>query len=227
MSAAVDVSVVIPAFNAARTIAEAIASIAGGSRRPREILVVDDRCTDGTGPVAAACDRIVRVLPSHGLGAACARNTGARAAQGEWLAFLDADDLWQPNRLELGLDAAVGAHRDAAVFGRIRQFFDPSLGRTDRPEPELSDACHPNTLLIRRKAFLDEGGFDPESGIAEIVEWFASRCDAGRPFVRIPEVMALRRIHGENVGVRCADRRGDYVRMAKALLDRRRARSGA
>lgn len=222
---AVDVSVVIPLRDGAATIVEAVDSVLRGGRRPREVLVVDDRSTDGGADLAAARDPMVSVIASEGVGAASARNTGARRARGEWLAFLDADDLWEPQRLECGMNAAAQAPHGAAIYGRIRQFFDPSLGRADSPDPEISDACHPDTLLVRREVFLEEGGFDAASGVAsvEVVEWYARRRDAGRPFVFIREPLAARRIHARNWGPRIDRERGNYVAMAKAILDRRRA----
>lgn len=225
-SPAVDVSVVIPAHDAASMIADAIASILHGTRRPREIIVVDDRCTDGTGAIAAALDPCVRVVGSEGPGPARARNSGARRARGEWLAFLDADDLWEPARLELGLAAAASAVPDAAIHGWIRQFFDPSLGRSDLPSPAISRACHPDTLLVRRDAFLASGGYDARTEVAEVVEWWARWRDAGRAVVEIPTVLAARRIHGGNLGMRHEAPALEYVRLAKSLLDRRRAADG-
>jgi glycosyltransferase involved in cell wall biosynthesis len=223
MRPAVDVSVIVPARDAAATIAEAVASILGGTRAPREIILVDDRSRDDSVDIARRAGPGLEVIRAEGEGPGAARNTGARRARGEWLAFLDAEDLWEPLRLERGMAAASHAPSDAAVHGRIRQFFDPTLGRSGRPVPEISDACHPDTLLIRRRTFLAEGGY-PESGATgEVVRWYADRRDAGRPFIFIPEVLASRRIHTRNTALRSADRRADYVLMVKTLLDRRRA----
>jgi glycosyltransferase involved in cell wall biosynthesis len=95
---AVPVSVVIPAFDAARFIASAIRSALAQTRPVLEVIVVDDGSRDDTAAVARAAGANVIVQANAGPGAA--RNAGVRAARGEWIAFLDADDVWHPRKLE-------------------------------------------------------------------------------------------------------------------------------
>ena len=103
MSAAEFVSVVIPVYNAARFLADAIRSVQA-QRHPRiEIIVVDDGSTDGSGEVARSFAG-VRCLRQANGGIAAARNAGVHEARGNLLAFLDADDLWTPGKLALQLD---------------------------------------------------------------------------------------------------------------------------
>ena len=97
---AVTVSVVIPAYNAAATIAAAIESVLAQTRLPEEIIVVDDGSNDETSAVVERFGPIVRLLRQANAGCGQARNSGAREARGTWLAFLDADDLWLPTKLE-------------------------------------------------------------------------------------------------------------------------------
>ncbi|MFN3750060.1 MAG: glycosyltransferase family 2 protein [Thiobacillus sp.] len=93
-------SVVIPAFNSAATLARAIESVRAQTWPAHEILVVDDGSTDATAEVAAGCDG-VRLIRQKNSGVSVARNAGAAAATGDWLAFLDADDWYAPDRLRL------------------------------------------------------------------------------------------------------------------------------
>jgi len=95
--ASVPVSVVIPAFNAEAYVAEAIASVSNQTLRPREVIVVDDGSTDRTAAVAEAAGAVVVQQKNAGVGAA--RNAGAAAASHPWLAFLDADDCWRPEKI--------------------------------------------------------------------------------------------------------------------------------
>lgn len=93
-------SVVIPAFNAAATLARAIESVRAQSWSAHEIIVVDDGSTDATAEIAAGFDG-VRLIRQKNSGVSVARNAGAAAASGDWLAFLDADDWYAPDRIKL------------------------------------------------------------------------------------------------------------------------------
>jgi glycosyltransferase involved in cell wall biosynthesis len=98
------VSVVIPTYNRAQWLRESICSALQQSHRALEILVVDDGSTDDTTEVCAAFGPPVRRIPQAHAGAAVARNRGLREARGEYIAFLDSDDLWEPRKLEIHLD---------------------------------------------------------------------------------------------------------------------------
>ena len=102
------VSVVIPAYNAERTLGATVRSALAQEPPPLEIVVVDDGSTDGTRALAESFGSSVRVLPGANAGPSAARNRGAREARGAWIAFLDADDL-----LEAGYLAAAHEHLDA------------------------------------------------------------------------------------------------------------------
>src|SRR5690349_4931277 len=106
------VSVVLPAYNSQRTLAETLRSIARQSYRNLEIIIVDDGSSDGTAAVAAAfCaeDERARLLSQPNSGVAAARNRGLAAATGEWVAMIDADDLWHPTKIEKQVTAALAA----------------------------------------------------------------------------------------------------------------------
>lgn len=94
-------SVIIPAFNAAATLTRAIESVRAQSWPAHEIIVVDDGSTDSTAEVARQFGDTVRLIQQSNSGVSVARNTGAAAAMGDWLAFLDADDWYVPDRIKL------------------------------------------------------------------------------------------------------------------------------
>src|SRR5438105_3162891 len=102
-------SVVIPCFNAARHIAATLKSAVEQSRPPAEVIVVDDGSSDRSAAVAEAFGPPVKVLRQKNQGAAVARNRGVLEAVGEWIAFLDDDDEWNPKRLEAVLSVAETA----------------------------------------------------------------------------------------------------------------------
>ncbi|HVP12275.1 MAG TPA: glycosyltransferase family 2 protein [Phycisphaerae bacterium] len=106
------ISVVIPSYNSAGLVPDAIRSVLGQTRPADEIIVVDDGSRDETGQVCAEFGPAVRYIRQENAGASAARNTGIAASRGDWLAFLDADDLWDAEKLELQL-AALVRHPDA------------------------------------------------------------------------------------------------------------------
>jgi glycosyltransferase involved in cell wall biosynthesis len=99
------ISVVIPSYNSAEFLPDAVKSVLAQTRPPDEIIVVDDGSQDNTDEVCAGFDRDVLYLRQDNAGASSARNTGIKASGGDWLAFLDADDLWDPEKLELQIAA--------------------------------------------------------------------------------------------------------------------------
>jgi glycosyltransferase involved in cell wall biosynthesis len=117
------VSVVIPAFNAVKTLENTLRSAAAQTHAELEILIIDDGSSDDTAAIATAfCaqDRRARLISQANAGVAVARNSGIAAARGEWLAPLDADDLWHPTKIERQLDAALNA---AEVPGLVYCWF--------------------------------------------------------------------------------------------------------
>lgn len=95
-----DVSVIIPTWNRREQVCEAIASVLAQSCRPREIILVDDGSSDGTADLVRQTFPQVRLVSQPQAGVSAARNHGIRLARGEWLAFLDSDDRWAPDKLE-------------------------------------------------------------------------------------------------------------------------------
>lgn len=174
----VEVSVVVPAYNAARYLAQTIDSVLAQEGVKLELLVVDDCSTDDTAALvqaAAARDTRVRYLrmPSNSGGPASPRNKGVQAASGHWVALCDADDLWHPLKLRVQIDLAQREGADL-VCCAIEDFADgdlPSLpGRALPPRLSshqlpywqmlLKDRIATSSVLCRRDALMQDGGFD-------------------------------------------------------------------
>ena len=153
------ISVIIPAYNAEQTLADAIRSALAQTYPAAEIIVVDDGSSDRTAAIAQNIDPKVRLLQQANGGCGEARNTGARAASGAWLAFLDADDAWLPNKLERQLPYTADA-RVAVVNCRRSNKLGHALG----DEIRFDQLWQRNDLivsssLVRRSAFEAAGGF--------------------------------------------------------------------
>ena len=162
-------SVIVPAYQAAGTIAEAIDSALAQSLPPREVIVCDDGSADGTSRVVAQYGPSVRLLRQAHRGVAAARNTAIRAASGDFLAFLDADDAFHPERLEaLGELAVARPDLDMLTTDEYLEVDGEIIGRHCESTPfpitdqraaiiERGFTGHP---AVRRKVLLDAGGFD-------------------------------------------------------------------
>jgi glycosyltransferase involved in cell wall biosynthesis len=207
MSGKISVSVVIPAYNAQATLARALESVLAQTRPADEIIVVDDASTDGTAALATsyAGHRVILLSRPECRGAAAARNAGIRAANGTWIAFLDADDEWLPGKLERQA-AAVSAAREASFVFCASEEFSPggrSLGDTFRGDPVTTGseawkallACNfvqTSTVVARRALLLQLGGFDETLKVAEDQDMWIRLALAGPP-AYVPESVV--RVH--------------------------------
>jgi glycosyltransferase involved in cell wall biosynthesis len=223
------VSVIIPVYNGERYIGAALESVLAQTSRPGEILVIDDGSSDGTAAVLEAYRPHVRYHYQPNAGLSVARNCGVRLATRDFLAFLDADDLWTAEKLDLQMRALTRDDELEAVFGHMRQFYSPDVSDGARAvvrySREVVAGYHADTLLIRRRAFQRIGFFATDLR-AGFLNWFARAREQGLRSRVLPEVVALRRVHDANMGVRERSLvRAEYVRILKSALDRRRATS--
>jgi glycosyltransferase involved in cell wall biosynthesis len=214
----VNVSVVIPLFDGARFLAQAVESVLAQAAPVSEIIVVDDGSSDGGPAVARSFPGVVFEARAHG-GQGAALNHGVQRSRGELLAFLDQDDVWMPRKQELQLSAMRAGSVDAVV-GHAEQFFEGS----DAPGQVLP-ARLVSALLVRREAWERVGPFRPELGLGMQLEWFARAEARGVSPLMLADVVYRRRIHGANYGLRSDADRRDYARAAKAALDERRRRA--
>jgi glycosyltransferase involved in cell wall biosynthesis len=171
-------------FNRRHTIAGAIASVQSQSHRDFELIVIDDGSTDDTREVVASLHdpRIRLLVHGQNRGAAAARNTGLEAATGRYIAFLDSDDSWHPDKLERQLSelARLGSRTLASCTGFVlhRQASGLSLDRIPEGGPDwfsaLLEGCFVSpgtTLMAERSAIERIGVFDTELRRFEDWDW--------------------------------------------------------
>ena len=228
MAEATVFSVVIPAYNAARTLPSTVRSVLAQTRPEFEIIVVDDGSTDGTGEALRSVpdDRIAYVRQAN-LGPAAARNAGIERARGEYVCLLDSDDLWLPNYLDTmgeALDADTGAglaYTDAwrlnDVTRRVRRHTTMRIVQPPERPPEERDALLLAMLernfvfssaTIRRRVLDDVGGFKKFTRSEDYELWLRIAASGAR-FVNAGKVLAIYRHRpGSRVHDRAAMLRG-------------------
>ncbi|MBI5948598.1 MAG: glycosyltransferase family 2 protein [Chloroflexi bacterium] len=219
------VSVVIPLFNGARFIAEALESVCWQTLRPLETIVVDDGSTDD-GDAVVRRFRGVRYLRQDNRGVSAARNAGIIAATGTHIALLDQDDVWLPDKLELqvaalaanpGAGYAVGRHRAMLEPGaEIPPWFRAEAMGAEAPSPI------PSAWLVRREVFDSVGLFNPDFRISEDIEWVTRANARGVRPMAVPEVILLRRIHDGNVSGKVTEARGAMFQALRGAVARAR-----
>jgi glycosyltransferase involved in cell wall biosynthesis len=165
-------------------------------------------------------------VKNDGRGAGAARNTGAAAAEGTHIAFLDADDRFAESAVRRRLDASRRSPESDLVWGHVRCFRSPDLPpeearRLACPEGALP-ARLPGAMLVTHEAFDRVGPFVTGLRVGEFVDWGARAQELNLNQREIDDVVLWRRLHATNQGRLHADARGDYARVVRAALQRRR-----
>jgi glycosyltransferase involved in cell wall biosynthesis len=233
------VSAIIPTYNNETTLARAIDSALAQDFEDRlEVIVVNDGSTDSPAKIIAGYGRQIRILDQRNAGAAAARNAGARAAGGDYLAFLDADDAWMPQKLRVmkaALDSSPGAALAYSDFITINPAGERSIKAPMRGSPTLDDLLDygfgffPTVMVMRRSAFLESGGFCEEFRGAGFEDAFMALIMRERgEFVHVdqplalyfearPVIMAAKYRHGFRVLVRLVRERYGAKRSRKLI----------
>lgn len=217
-------SVIIPAYNAERTLPDAVASVQRQAMGPLDIIIVDDGSTDGT---RSCCERLgasVRYVHQQNTGVAGARNRGLEEAPGRFVAFLDADDEWPLGSLSL-LYAALDAHPEwIGVQGRTAAYI--SIDGTMEHDDIVGAPWFGPTLgsaLFRRAAFEQVGHFDPILSVAEDLDWFIRAREMRCAIGQIPGVTLRYRLHAGSLTRGLDPQNKNLMVVLKRSLERRRA----
>lgn len=213
------VSVTIPVFNAEAYVADALASVLAQQHPALEVIVVDDGSTDRSlEAVRRVADSRCRVMRQPQSGAAAARNLGVAESGGALLAFLDADDVWPANKLELQVRALENDPGLDMVFGHYVSFGE---GGELSAERDAQPGYSLGTMLIRRARFLDVGPLATRWRVGEFIEWYARAEDAGLRHAMLPEMLLRRRVHETNMTGSDPGALTDYVRIVREIAARR------
>jgi glycosyltransferase involved in cell wall biosynthesis len=220
------ISVVMPVYNGAKYLKEAVESILNQYFKPYEIIVVDDGSTDATEEICKDFGDQIRYFKQEHQGSGAARNLGVSKATGNYLAFLDADDLWIPIWLRDGIAALAKPNTADIVFGMMVEFYSPETDEAFRKQfkcdAEPKKGLHPGNMLIKRSDFLKVGNFNTEYESGVTVDWISRIGPNGLTYQVLPGLHMKRRIHYSNNGIVHKDKRANYAKIIKERLKRKR-----
>jgi len=221
------ISCIVPVYNGEVYLDETLDSIFAQTYSPIEVIVVDDGSTDGTADLIGKRRDEITYLHQENQGPGAARNFGIKKAAGDFLAFLDADDLWSPEKLSMQM-AAFDAQPELEVcVTRIQNFWIEGL-EEDRERFKNHPISQPlpgygfPTSLIRRRAFDTIGLIDETLKTGEDSDWFMRMMEAACPAALLQDVTVRRRIHRNNMTHDTTAMIDNLTRILKASLDRRR-----
>ena len=224
------VSILIVVKNGERFLPSALESVRSQAYLPIELILVDGHSTDRTSEIAKAFDGL-RYVPQNDLGLANARNRALRCRRGKLVAFLDADDVWEADKLHLQAAYLWPPTPIAWVWWRI---YASSWGRgivrsvreTDGHYRQVKVGFTPSALLARRELFRLVGPFDPTCSLACDADWFARLFDAGLQVDVLPQSLLCKRIHNFNLSLDIARSRNVTLCILKKSMRRKCGTAG-
>jgi glycosyltransferase involved in cell wall biosynthesis len=220
-------SVIMPAYNAARYIEQSVGSALAQLGATDEIIIVDDGSTDATVDVVASMSdsRIQVLCQSSNQGIAAARNRGLEVVSGDYVHFLDHDDLWSAGRMQILL-LTIKAQQPDIISGWVKHFYCDSLSQDDRAQyhlPVSQAAALPGSVVMRRELIKQVGEFDSMLSSGEFIEYLSRAMVLKPKWVKTDHVLFLRRIHGRNHTLTDATSNTSYLEVIRRHLARYRS----
>jgi glycosyltransferase involved in cell wall biosynthesis len=203
------ISIIIPAFNAEKYIAEAVESALSQTYKNFEIIVVNDGSTDSTKSVLSEYSSQITIIDITNGGVSVARNTGILTAKGQYIALLDSDDLWHPEKLEFQVDYLKRNPEVVMISGGREKFSETDEIRVKKSACVMENVIlshhdilrrnpiHCSSVLIQKHIFSRSGLFDPRSKGAEDEDLWARIASIGRVSYSNDPLSWLR-VHGQN-----------------------------
>ena len=205
------VSVIIPNYNYARYLPEAVESVLNQSYKPIEIIVVNNGSTDNSLEVLKAFENRFRLIDQSNLGQSGARNSGLNQATGDYIAFLDADDYWHPEKIEkqvkllrnntrlvyCGIERFSTAERK--ISSKVKPIFRGNCSEYFLTEPAVSIVLSGESTAIFSRTLINQvGNFDGNLNSAAGWDFFR-RCSRFSDFDFVPESLTYYRVHNANM----------------------------
>jgi glycosyltransferase involved in cell wall biosynthesis len=214
-----EVSIVMAVYQGEKYLAAALESVFAQTFCSWELIVVNDGSKDRSEEIVKRYD--VRYFYQENRGQPAAQNFAIRKSQGRYIAFLDADDLYSPEKTALQVDFLEKNPKIDFVFGSVEQFISPELsGETKWLCPSgISPGYLAAAGLFRKECFDRVGLFNEEQRIGPFIEWYMRAEEKGLCCKALPELVLRRRIHENNMGLQ--KERMAYVQIVREALKRR------
>lgn len=220
------VSVIIAVWNGENYLEKAIENVLKQDDPNKELIVVNDGSTDLTAQIIQKWSPYIISIEQKNQGLGSARNRGIQAATGEFLAFLDHDDLWHEKKLSTQRKTWEKSLDDPLIFSHMKQFFCPTLKEDERKKISMHSDETPGyfagTLWISKQRFTQVGNFTEQNILGDFIEWYLRAKEQHIPIHLMEETLYYRRIHQNNMGRKNQNRRSDYLKIFKEHLTRKR-----
>ena len=220
------VSVIIPAYNSIY-VREALNSVADQTYTNIETIVIDDGSTDNT-PQILSDFKNIRIVRTENKGVSAARNEGLRICRGEFITFLDSDDIWISEKIIRQVDFLSENKDIEIVFGRFENFFQEEqsppteIDRSRFLDPAIGKMSMLGTLMARKEVFLKVGNFDRALLTGEDLDWFIRVKDFGVKACYDDKIVLKRRLHDTNLSYKSLSNKKNLLNIFKASIDRKR-----
>ncbi len=215
------VSVLIAAYNSEKFIDEALQSVWNQTYGNYEVIVVNDGSTDNTLAALEQWQEKITIINKSNGGISSARNAALAVSRGSIIAFLDADDIWLPNKLEEQLRFLEHNPDITVVFSWAQNVLHPIFQGPTQTTPSSSviPAHIPSNCMAKREVFDQIGTFNETVALGEFTEWYGRVVNAKIGIGSVPSLLVLRRIHGENIGIKEKHRFNDYLHILKKKIN--------
>lgn len=223
------VSVILPVYNGAHYLIEALESVLTQSFHDYELIVVDDGSTDDSRAIVhnyLSSYPQLRYLYQKNAGVTTARNSGFLSSRGSLISFIDQDDRWRVNALQCQAACHLQYPETGYTLAHQICFLDAEDSSPAWFQLQQLDKQHvgylPGTLMVKREVFSDLGMFDPYYTISSDADWFARARDLHIPMHILPEVLLERRIHSENQSKHSREIQSELTRILRNSIKRKR-----
>jgi glycosyltransferase involved in cell wall biosynthesis len=224
------VSVILPVFNGGLLLAEAIKSVLKQDYRPIEIILVDDGSTDPTAVIASEFSKQVQYVYQPNAGPAAARNLGIRMARGEYIAFIDADDLWPSDKLHMQMNCFETYPTVEIVQGLISRIGIQNLVQGQIVGADIDFPfiyTNLGSMVIRRSVFEKIGNFEEGLRFHEDTDFWLRAREKGIQILIQRKIALIYRIHGHNLTTGKDVESTGFLSILWKSINRRRISSGA
>lgn len=222
------IDVIIAVYNGEKYIEQAVTSILAQTWKHIHLIIADDGSTDRTLAIItelSQSDSRIKVLALAHRGVSATLNEAISHATADYISFLDADDLWQEQKLEKQIQALMQS--EAKICFCLMQEFenlDPGTPVTHSARPGPMNGYSKIAFLGERSLFHTYGLFDENVSIGDFVDWFSRTVRAKEPVIMLEEVLTYRRVHDDNT-TRTAPKNA-FLKLLKTHLDERRKTAG-